>query len=125
MTPRFELATVCIDCDDPHAMAGFYGQLLGLEIAGSEPDWVLLRDPKGGTALSFQRESWYRAPTWPEEPGRLPKMMHLDVYVDDLETATARAVELGARLAEHQPQDLVRVLFDPAGHPFCLFVESG
>jgi len=24
-------------------------------------------------------------------------------------------------LAEFQPQDDVRVLFDPSGHPFCLF----
>jgi hypothetical protein len=30
-------------------------------------------------------------------------------------------VELGARVAEFQPQDEVRVLLDPAGHPFCLF----
>jgi hypothetical protein len=25
-------------------------------------------------------------------------------------------------LADVQPQDDVRVLFDPSGHPFCLFV---
>ena len=33
---------------------------------------------------------------------------------------------LGATVAEFQPQDNVRVLLDPAGHPFCLYVdESG
>ena len=47
--------------------------------------------------------------------------LHLDLAVDDLDAATAHAVEVGARLAEHQPQDDVRVLLDPAGHPFCLF----
>ena len=31
------------------------------------------------------------------------------------------AVELGATVAEFQPQDDVRVLLDPAGHPFCLY----
>ena len=36
-------------------------------------------------------------------------------------TAVARALELGAELPEHQPQENVRVLLDPAGHPFCLY----
>jgi hypothetical protein len=34
----------------------------------------------------------------------------------------ATAVEAGARVARFQPQDDVRVLLDPAGHPFCLWV---
>lgn len=33
----------------------------------------------------------------------------------------AWAVEAGATVAEHQPQEGVRVMLDPAGHPFCLF----
>ena len=36
----------------------------------------------------------------------------------DLDAAVAFAIECGARLAEHQPRERVRVLFDPAGHPF-------
>ena len=36
----------------------------------------------------------------------------------------AEAVELGATIADHQPQQNVRVLLDPAGHPFCLCVET-
>ena len=31
----------------------------------------------------------------------------------------ADAVEMGAAVAEHQPQDGVRVFLDPAGHPLC------
>ena len=34
----------------------------------------------------------------------------------------AAALRLGGRLSEHQPQEEVRVLIDPAGHPFCVFV---
>ena len=45
-------------------------------------------------------------------------MMHLDIEVDDLDAAAAAA--LGARVAEYQPRDNIRVLLDPAGHPFCL-----
>jgi len=48
--------------------------------------------------------------------------MHLDLEVSDLEAAVTHAVQLGAMAAEHQPQDTVRVLLDPAGHPFCLYV---
>jgi hypothetical protein len=34
----------------------------------------------------------------------------------------AHAVELGARQADFQPQDDVRVMLDPDGHPFCLYL---
>lgn len=104
-------------------MAAFYGQLLGWEVTHSEPNWVLMRDPAGGTGLSFQAEADYRAPTWPERANGQEKMLHLDLAVDDLAAAVAHAVSCGARLAEHQPQERVRVMFDPAGHPFCLFLD--
>lgn len=50
-------------------------------------------------------------------------MMHLDIEVNDLSSAVEDAFALGA--TDFQPQDDVRVLFDPAGHPFCLFVRTG
>jgi len=47
--------------------------------------------------------------------------MHLDLAVDDLDSAVAAAIALGACEPEHQPApDQWRVLFDPIGHPFCL-----
>lgn len=119
--PSLRLATVCIDCADADAMAEFYGRLLGWEVKYREPDFVLMPDPAGGTGLSFQAESWYRPPTWPEQPGHQDKMLHLDIEVEDLDAAVAHALASGARLAEHQPQSHVRVMLDPAGHPFCLF----
>ena len=51
-------------------------------------------------------------------------MLHLDLEVDDLETAGAHVRAAGATLAGHQPQDDVRVWLDPAGHPFCLFLRE-
>ncbi len=50
--------------------------------------------------------------------------LHLDFQVEDLPAAVARAEALGARQADHQPQDDVRVLLDPDGHPFCLFLPG-
>ena len=119
--PSLRLRTVCIDCADAHELAAFYGRLLGWEVTRSEAHWVLMRDPAGGTGLSFQAEPGYRPPVWPEEGHAQQKMLHLDIEVADLEAAVAHAVAAGARTAAHQPQEGVRVLLDPAGHPFCLF----
>ena len=62
-------------------------------------------------------------PTWPAAPGQQQMMLHLDFEVTDLSGQTRRAIELGATLAEYQPQDNVCVLLDPAGHPFCLYTS--
>jgi hypothetical protein len=51
-------------------------------------------------------------------------MLHLDFEVDELEAAVGHALELGAREAAFQPQDTVRVLLDPVGHPFCLYADG-
>jgi hypothetical protein len=60
-------------------------------------------------------------PVWPEVEGSQQMMMHLDIEVEDLPAAVEHAVELGATEAGFQPQDNVRVMLDPAGHPFCLY----
>ena len=51
-------------------------------------------------------------------------MMHLDVFVADLEAGIAWAVAQGAVVADHQPPTDVRVMLDPEGHPFCLFPDD-
>lgn len=137
--PTVSLATVCLDCRDAHEMARFYGGLLGWEPTFTEPDWVLMRNPAGGTGLSFQAEPKYQPPTWPEIDGEQQKMLHLDLWVragdadgDDaeltgeagqaaLDAAAQRAIACGGRLADHQPRDDLRIILDPAGHPLCLF----
>jgi hypothetical protein len=80
-----------------------------------------MRDPDGGVSLSFQERPDYRAPTWPEAADGQDKMLHLDIKVEDLESAAAHAIASGARLAGYQGRDDLRVMLDPAGQPFCLF----
>ncbi|WP_427921013.1 VOC family protein [Streptomyces sp. cg40] len=124
MSPT-RLSTVVLDARDAHELAGFYCRLLGYVVRAEEPDWVLVGPPGGGTGLSFQTEPEYVPPVWPtRRPGEQQMMLHLDIEVDDLEGETARAVAEGARLAPDQPQDGVRVFFDPAGHPFCLWRQE-
>lgn len=64
-------------------------------------------------------------PSWPAGPAEQQMQLHLDVAVEDLAAAVAFAEAGGAVQAEHQPQDDVRVMLDPAGHPFCLFAPGG
>ncbi|HZC27009.1 MAG TPA: VOC family protein [Actinopolymorphaceae bacterium] len=134
--PSIQWRTLSIDCADADLMADFYSRLLGWEIArrgGSNPEtggsgWVTLSNPAGGVALAFGSAGWYEPPVWPEEPGALAKMMHFEIGVDDLDASVALVVDAGGRVAPHQPddrdQDALRIMLDPAGHPFCLFVLS-
>ena len=119
--PSLRLQTVNMDCADAEEMAAFYGRLLGWEVSYRDHGFVLMRDPAGGTGLSFQATESYRPPVWPEEPGMPEKMMHLDIRVEDLDADVAHALVAGARLARFQAREDLRVLLDPAGHPFCLF----
>jgi hypothetical protein len=121
MPATFKLTTVNISAPEPGLLARFYQQLLGGDIAAEEPGWVLLRNVDG-ISLSFQSESTYIRPTWPGGPDDQQMMMHLEIQVDELEEAVARAVACGASVADYQPQVDVRVCLDPAGHPFCLWV---
>lgn len=117
------LTEIVLDGPDAHVLADFYQRLLGGSIGTDEPDWVTLHPATGGPTLAFASEPHYVEPQWPTNPGPQQMMVHLDFQVQDLAAGTARAIELGARLASFQPQDDVRVLLDPAGHPFCLWVE--
>lgn len=114
------LAGTVLSTPDATALASFYEQLFDWKRLVDEPGWVIVRG-ESGTALSFHHDDHYVPPTWPSVPGEQLMMVHLDIATDDLDAAVARAIECGARLAEHQPQDDVRVMLDPDGHPFCLF----
>jgi catechol 2,3-dioxygenase-like lactoylglutathione lyase family enzyme len=113
-----------IEAPDPAALASFYAELLGWSIVHQEPGTAIVGAPEGRIYAVFQQATDYERPVWPPEPGRQRPMMHFDFQVADLEVGVAEAVALGATLATHQPQDRVRVLHDPAGHPFCLCLDG-
>jgi predicted enzyme related to lactoylglutathione lyase len=114
---------VVLEAPDARALARFYSQLLGWRIAKEEPGWATVAPPDGVAYMGFQTSPEYEPPVWPPVEGRQQMMMHLDIEVDDLDAAIAHAIELGATVAAHQPQEHVRVLLDPAGHPFCLYLD--
>lgn len=113
---------VVLDAPDARELARFYARLLGWTLVKDEPDWATVAPPDGVAYLAFQSSPEYVRPAWPPVPGQQQMMLHLDVEVGDIEAAVASALGAGATLAPHQPQEDVRVLLDPAGHPFCLYV---
>ena len=137
--PRFR--QVVLDTTDARALAEFYRQLLGLAYRpGDEPpaigepdprgrDWLVLRDPGGGSGLAFQQVAEMAEATWPAGP--VPQQLHLDLTVPTaahLDAQHERALALGARLLYDRSGDSeepLRVYADPAGHPFCIFVAGG
>lgn len=129
------VTSVTISAPDPRALAAFYRELLGWRLTAEEPPrpgnppedgWAQLRPPPGetGPTLNFEYERDHVPPVWPSRPGQQQTQAHLDIAVSDLETTTAWALRAGATLADHQPQEGVRVFMDPAGHPFCLFLDA-
>lgn len=119
---RLRFTTTTLSARDPRVLADFYEQLLGWRRTTDEPGWVVLAGPDDGHRLAFHVDDEHVAPVWPSRPGVPTMQAHLEIATDDLGGAVLRAVELGASPADVQLLDGVRVMFDPAGHPFCLFV---
>ena len=109
-----KIAAVSLDCDDPDLLGSFYQRLLGGEILWANEGSVGVR--AGSLVLVAQHVAPYTPPVWPNA-----SVVHLDLgAIPDLESATARAVELGATLVQPQPDARWNVLLDVAGHPFCI-----
>ena len=133
--------SISISTNAPRQLAEFYARLLQVEVSVSEgprdgepadAGWAQIAPVPGKLVmtLNFEWDEHYLPPVWPTTaPSALQSsapaqqvMAHLDVAADDLEAAVAWALECGATEHSHQPQDQVRVMVDPHGHPFCLFV---
>jgi catechol 2,3-dioxygenase-like lactoylglutathione lyase family enzyme len=114
------LGLTALDCADPAVLADFWAALLGGEVAHRNDEFHAVKvDEDWLVAVKVQD---YVAPTWPDPT--VPKQMHLHLKVDDLDTAQAGAVRLGARVATEQTNpERWRILLDPAGHPFCLATQ--
>jgi hypothetical protein len=117
---NIRLGSIALDCADPIALGSFWADLLGGEVAFSSEEFVAVKTDRVWLAAVLVAD--HRPPTWPG--GAFPKQLHLDLAVDDLAAAEVEAVRLGAVRATDQPApDRYIVLFDPAGHPFCLSTQ--
>ena len=110
---------------DPVELGLFYQGLVGGDLDLRDGTFVTLKPgAKGSFYLAFQEEPEHTPPAWPPNgPEDQQMQVHLDVGVGSVDDAVEDAAALGARLAVFQPQDDVRVMLDPAGHPFCLYLD--
>jgi catechol 2,3-dioxygenase-like lactoylglutathione lyase family enzyme len=117
MTAIARLAAVSLDSSDPAPLSVFYRELLGLQVVWDSDDFIALKG--AGVLLTIQRIEGHQPADWPSGP--VPKQVHLELAVDDLDAAEEQAIALGAGKPSTQPAaDRWRVLTDPAGHPFCI-----
>ncbi len=117
-TEPIRMFAVNIDTEDTKALATFYGEMLGMttKYDGDEAMWIGGEPGPMGDIL-FQGVAEHRAPRWPDPA--YPQQLHLDIKVDDIDTAEPLALALGATRLPGEG-DNWRVYADPAGHPFCL-----
>ena len=110
------IATVVVDCADPHAMARFWGEAMDWTLHKESDHHAVLRSAKGvGPYLQFLRvpdgkTGWNR--------------VHLDVRPypgDDPRAEVARLCTLGATTVDLGEAEVAwTVLADPEGNEFCL-----
>jgi hypothetical protein len=139
MTRYPTIRQVVLDGTSIRELAEFYRKLFGLQYRpGDEPpaagdpdergaDWLVLQNPQGGPQLAFQQVDRLTPTTWPDDA--VPMQMHLDTTVEtvaELDAQHERALALGAKMIYDRsadPDEPLRVYADPAGHPFCVFVD--
>ena len=123
-----------LDAADVPELTRFYEELLGWEVTdregprpGDRPGdgWAMLRPPDRSTKIEIQFEEHFARPVWPTRTGVQGMQIHLDIWVDDVARGVEWATECGAAEAGTQPEgrdpSRLRVMLDPAGHPFCLW----
>jgi predicted enzyme related to lactoylglutathione lyase len=116
--------SIVFDCPDPARLAAFYGELLGGVVDSTDPSWCEVHFAELPLKLAFQHVDEFVPPEWPNGQ---PQQIHLDLTATDLESASARAIELGARVLADPVEEetsAFQVHVDPSGHPFfCFCVE--
>jgi predicted enzyme related to lactoylglutathione lyase len=118
-------AYIVIDTQNPYEIAPSWCALLGVEVIQDRDEGhVVTLGPSpnlpGSMLLTLQKVPEAKA-------GK--NRVHFDVYVDDIDAATAQVAELGGqRWAEHSAtlDDggwISRIMADPEGNEFCLVLN--
>lgn len=109
--PALRVAALAVDCEDPAALAGFWGDLLGGTVELDLPGGATVHAP-GLVAIDFLPVP---------EAKTVKNRLHLDLRGVSYEGAVQRAVELGATRADDvYAGEGWQVLRDPEGNEFCI-----
>ncbi|MCK2213755.1 VOC family protein [Actinomadura sp. ATCC 31491] len=108
---------IVVDCRDPQRLVRFWAALLGGDPVDRARGWSHV-EPPGGVRLAFQPVA---------EDKAAKNRLHLDVAVEAIEPAAARALALGAtRIGPPVTDDQgsFQVMADPEGNEFCLVTQT-
>jgi predicted enzyme related to lactoylglutathione lyase len=122
--PVGRLGWIQVDCGDPEVLAAFWGEVLGVEVGkrlGDPPQFIYLAASEPAAPhVCFQRVP---------EPKIVKNRVHFDLWVEDVDEATARIEALGGRrrddrdFDDEEHDEHWRRMADPAGNEFCLAFE--
>src|SRR5205823_8803174 len=109
---------VVFDAADLAAESSFWAGMLDGAV-DAEDDWHTV-SVDGQWRIGVQLAPEHVPPGWPD--GSPQQQIHLDLWVDDIESAHEEVMALGAKLLKAAEPDgePFQVYADPAGHPFCL-----
>ena len=113
---------------DPAGLGRFYQGLLGGELDEGDPTFVtLLVRPTDTTNLGLPARARPRAADLAgARPRRTSRCRCTSTSASPRSPRPWRTPSRWvATVADFQPQDDVRVMLDPAGHPFCLYLDRG
>ena len=112
------LTGITIDCRDPARLASFWSALLEMAVTdehGEDAGWATVGSRLDDRPrLTFQRVG---------EPKTAKVRIHLDIQVDEIDTAREQVESLGGRWSgeRHDYDDgIVMVMHDPEENEFCL-----
>lgn len=117
---RINHQVVVFDAANLAAESSFWAGVLGGTV-DEEDDWHMVT-VDGAPRVGVQLAPNHVPPHWPD--GTPPQQIHLDLWVDDFETAHEHVMSLGANVLKPaqvvDSLDNFQVYADPAGHPLCL-----
>ena len=125
---RGQVTSVALSIDVPDLVEGvrFYERAFGFaKTAEPVPGVVVLKAENTHICL-LEKRAGSRPSNFTEETRRYERHwtpVHLDIHVDDLQAALARALAAGARreqVFENPEHGSVAFCSDPFGHGFCL-----
>ena len=112
--------TLCVDADDPAALARWWAELLGWEVTDDDDPEEVGVSPSGEDDPANPRLLFCKVP----EKKTVKNRLHIDLRPDDQDAEVARAEGLGAQRVDiGQGEQSWVVLADPEGNEFCILRE--
>jgi hypothetical protein len=117
--PEDLLYEIVVDCADPEAVAGWWGQVFGLPVTSHDKgEWFSLERLPGAP---FESLTFSAVP----EPKTTKNRVHWDVIGSTEALVAAGARLLRPAIEDPEPDRRWDVLADPEGNEFCAFPRSG